>query len=82
MNTKSGVVELWSVTGRSMVISGNRKQIREIVERLNLPTDSAVSVARNSYVVGLWGHHLESYLRRYHQEDVLVTVGQLEQSIV
>ncbi len=78
MNAKLGVVELWTVSGTGMVISGNRKCITEIAEQLNLPPNRVVNVSRNSYVVGLWGKNLEDYLQHHHREDSLVQISGVE----
>lgn len=54
----------WTLSRRSVVLSGPRERLRELADQLDVPADQIIDMTTTRAVLALWGAPLEAYQQR------------------
>jgi hypothetical protein len=72
IHPERSLIELWSNSGRALVLTGSVFHIFEMAEKLQLPADAVVSVTRQTNALVLWGDVLDVYLKHFRSTDEVI----------
>jgi len=63
------IEEHWTVSRRSVVLSGSHECLWEVADQLDVARDRVIAMTPTRAVLALWGAPLVAYQQRIHSES-------------